>query len=493
MISSVVFLIFGILSVQLFAGKLYHCSETSGTVNGTVVTVATKADCAQIGAEWINQTYNYDDLIHALLTLFYVSSFDGWVDVMFYTMDAKGVDMQPEQDYNEGIALFFVLFLLIANFFILNMFVGVIVDSFQVSTNPDEAQKAVAMRIRNERREKKQEERYDYCLKVYRLNLGYFSKRIVAMVESDAFDHTITLTIILNVLSMMIEFHDQPGEMTTTLIYCNYMFTTVFAIEAALKMRSFGVTCYFCDAWNKFDFFIVIMSFVGILVDEVIGPDAGLNPAFIRVMRVFRIARILKLVKSARGLQALLETTVKSLAQVASVGLLLFLIFFIYAAAGVAMYGRLSCTPSNECNGLSIHANFENFGIAMLTLFRIMTGDNGNGILKDALRTAPNCNDTADCKSNCCADPYIAPFFFLSFTVCAQFVLLNVVVAVLMAQLEEAQSEQQEQDEAAERDAEAKAQKDLAESIAAEEAAARQAELKGSTDVDSPSVPSPQR
>merc|ERR1711988_1013847 len=235
--------------------------------------------------------------------------------------------------------------------------------------------------------------------------------------------------------------------MGEVLEYFNYIFTGIFAVEAGLKVKAFGVTCYFADAWNKFDFFIVIMSFVGIFIDEVYGDSSGVNPAFIRVMRVFRIARIIKLVKSAKGLAALLETTIKSLSQVASVCLLLVLIFFIYAAAGVALFGKLSCTESNECNGLSIHANFENFGMAMLTLFRISTGDNGNGILKDAMRHPPHCDDSADCIVNCCADTYIAPLFFMSFTVVAQFVLLNVVVAVLMSELEESQKEQEAQAE----------------------------------------------
>ena len=34
------------------------------------------------------------------------------------------------------------------------------------------------------------------------------------------------------------------------------------------------------------------------------------------------------------------------------------------------------------CEGLDEHAHFKDFGFAMLTLFRISTGDNWNGIMK---------------------------------------------------------------------------------------------------------------
>lgn len=178
MISSVVYLIFGILSVQLFAGKLYACDSTEGTYNGTTVTVVTRADCALIGGSWDNQVYHYDNLINALLTLFYVSSFDGWVDVMYYTIDANEVDRQPIEDNNELVALFFIVFLLIANFFILNMFVGVIVESFQMSSDPDQARKDNIIKVRNERRAIKEQERYDYCLKVYRLSNNWIDRQV---------------------------------------------------------------------------------------------------------------------------------------------------------------------------------------------------------------------------------------------------------------------------------------------------------------------------
>lgn len=78
--------------------------------------------------------------------------------------------------------------------------------------------------------------------------------------------------------------------------------------------------------------------------------------------------------------------------------------------------------------GLGEHAHFKNFGMAFLTLFRVATGDNWNGIMKDTLRK--DCDDDADCVQNCCVSPVIAPIFFVIFVLMAQFVLVNVVVAV---------------------------------------------------------------
>ena len=93
------------------------------------------------------------------------------------------------------------------------------------------------------------------------------------------------------------------------------------------------------------------------------------------------------------------------------------------------------CDDEHPCQGLGEHAHFQNFGIAFLTLFRVATGDNWNGIMKDTLRE--NCDHSEHCIKNCCVSHIIAPIFFVIFVLMAQFVLVNVVVAVLMKHLEE--------------------------------------------------------
>ena len=55
--------------------------------------------------------------------------------------------------------------------------------------------------------------------------------------------------------------------------------------------------------------------------------------------------------------------------------------------------------------------------------------------MKDTLRE--ECDDGVDCLRNCCVSGYFAPLFFVVFVLMAQFVLVNVVVAVLMKHLEE--------------------------------------------------------
>jgi len=54
--------------------------------------------------------------------------------------------------------------------------------------------------------------------------------------------------------------------------------------------------------------------------------------------------------------------------------------------------------------------------------------------LQDTLRE--DCDSSDDCVRNCCVSRVVAPVFFVVFVLVAQFVLVNVVVAVLMKHLE---------------------------------------------------------
>ena len=105
------------------------------------------------------------------------------------------------------------------------------------------------------------------------------------------------------------------------------------------------------------------------------------------------------------------------------------------------LFLNLECeSVKTHCDGLSKHAHFHNFGMAFLTLFRIATGDNWNGIMKDTLKENVLCQDDINPGSTnvhtMCLASMLAPIYFVIFVLMAQFVLVNVVVAVLMKHLD---------------------------------------------------------
>uniref|UniRef100_A0A8C1VEA1 Voltage-dependent T-type calcium channel subunit alpha n=1 Tax=Cyprinus carpio TaxID=7962 RepID=A0A8C1VEA1_CYPCA len=414
------FIVFGILGVQLFKGKFYHC-EGFDTRN-----ITNKSECLQAKYKWVHRKYNFDNL-------------DGWVSIMYDGLDAVAVDQQPIRNHNPWMLLYFISFLLIVSFFVLNMFVGVVVENFHKCRQDQEEEEA---RLREEKRQKRMEKkrRSNPSISCKALQRPYYADYsptrlyIHTLCTSHYLDLFITIIIAINVLTMSMEHYRQPKYLDEGLKYCNYFFTLVFVIEAALKLVAFGFRRFFKERWNQLDLAIVLLSIMGITLEEIdLNASLPINPTIIRIMRVLRIARVLKLLKMATGMRSLLDTVVQALPQVSE-----FICHMLYSLLFTDYEVCLcECTEDNPCEGLSRHATFQNFGMAFLTLFRISTGDNWNGIMKDTLR---------ECKNDRCLSylPLLSPLYFVTFVLMAQFVLVNVVVAVLMKHLEESNKDARE-------------------------------------------------
>ena len=70
-------------------------------------------------------TQNFDRIDSAMYTLFEISSLDDWTSRARNAMDHTEVDKSPVADANKLWGLFFVAFILINNFLLLNLFIGV--------------------------------------------------------------------------------------------------------------------------------------------------------------------------------------------------------------------------------------------------------------------------------------------------------------------------------------------------------------------------------
>lgn len=124
-----VWLMFAILAVNLFGGKLYFCSIDT-------YSISTRQECEAIGGTFRSYDTNYDSVPRAMLSLFILSTLEGWPDLMRQTLDANGTEVGPKRDASPLSGYFFVVFIFVGSFFFLNFFVGVIF------LNYEEAQKA---------------------------------------------------------------------------------------------------------------------------------------------------------------------------------------------------------------------------------------------------------------------------------------------------------------------------------------------------------------
>ena len=170
-ITSFVFLVFSILGVQLFKGKLYFCSDPSiefkadciGTYKIPRCSIArTTGTCPMyfcewsdnrcvyveendsdiwgdylypnetLSREWTNSRYHFDNVAESFLTLFQVSLGETWADILWLGVDARATDISVtfRKNSSPANALFFITFMVIGNFFALNLFIGLLIDRF---------------------------------------------------------------------------------------------------------------------------------------------------------------------------------------------------------------------------------------------------------------------------------------------------------------------------------------------------------------------------
>ena len=131
-------LIFSIMGVNYFKGMFFYCSDSMALEPLNYDTILTKQDCLDQGGKWVNNHANFDNTVNAMSTLFQMMTTEGWVNVMENGIDSVGIDKQPKQNYNVWLIFYFIAFMIIGSQFIINLFVGVVIDNFNTIKEKEE-------------------------------------------------------------------------------------------------------------------------------------------------------------------------------------------------------------------------------------------------------------------------------------------------------------------------------------------------------------------
>jgi hypothetical protein len=97
----------------------------------------------------------------------------------------------------------------------------------------------------------------------------------------------------------MIKWYEQPPEIDRAAEILNYVFTAIFVTESILKILGTSFKIYFREAWNIFDFVIILGSFISIFVSA--NSSLEIRGA-LTVLRSFRILRLVRLVRRGKSL-----------------------------------------------------------------------------------------------------------------------------------------------------------------------------------------------
>ena len=122
-------LIFSIQGMMLFKGKFYFC-DLKNLPEEVHDKILTKWDCMDYGGNWINRDLNYDNIGNSMLTTSVLLTAEGWVEIFHHALDATQIHNVPQLNANKGVVIIFVVQLIITSLFILNLFVGVVINQF---------------------------------------------------------------------------------------------------------------------------------------------------------------------------------------------------------------------------------------------------------------------------------------------------------------------------------------------------------------------------
>ncbi|XP_041718293.2 voltage-dependent N-type calcium channel subunit alpha-1B isoform X3 [Coregonus clupeaformis] len=420
--------IFAVIAVQLFKGKFFYCTDESKGLEKDCRGNFLDYDKDEVAAQprvWKKYEFHYDNVLWAFLTLFTVSTGEGWPDVLKHSVDATFEDQGPSPGYRIEISIFYVVYFVVFPFFFVNIFVALIIITFQ--EQGDKAMSECSL-------EKNERACIDFAINAKPLtrympeNVQSFQYRMWKFVVSPPFEYSIMIMIALNTVVLMMKFHGAPDFYEAMLKHFNIVFTALFSLECILKIIAFGPLNYLKDAWNVFDFVTVLGSITDIVVTEINTTDRLLNLSF---LRLFRAARLIKLLRQGYTIRILLWTFVQSFKALPYVCLLIAMLFFIYAIIGMQVFGNIEL---NEDTAITHHNNFRTFLQALMLLFRSATGEAWHEIMLSCLSHRACDERSGNLGKECGSD--FAYFYFVSFIFLCSFLMLNLFVAVIMDNFE---------------------------------------------------------
>jgi hypothetical protein len=251
-----------------------------------------RRECLLLGGSWETGSLHFDNVGNALKALLESSTTEGWPDAMWAAVDAVGPGRQPVRGHAPAAALFFVAFMIVGKYVMLNMFTSALIEQFLFLKQQGEglatllpaqrkwvdAQRAM-LGVQIEAKQKQPTQAWRRW--AFRVS------------ESRRFEWGIIGAISLNIIMLASKHRDMDNTTYADGIdVANIVFVGIFSAEVVVKFIAYDLA-YFRVGWNCFDFLCVATSIL----------DQSLDLA--GVATFFRVLRVLRVVKIARGLVAL--------------------------------------------------------------------------------------------------------------------------------------------------------------------------------------------
>jgi Ion transport protein len=353
-----------------------------------------------------------------------------------------GIDEQPYENANMYWGFFFVLIIILSNFFLLNLFAGVVVSTFNKEKEILDKNYLLSEHQKKWLQQKKEFLEMKPITVIDHSNAGPFRLFFIAINKNKKVEIFFLFCIIMNTIVLTINWYSQSVYVDDILDYVNYGFASTFALEALCKIIALTPYYYFKEAGNMFDFFTVVASIITSAISISLNVDFGASATFIRALR---ISKIFKFIRLSKQVEIMFNTMVETIGPLSTMGGLLVLFMYIYSVLGVFLFSEVMLQSN-----LSIYANFQSFGIAFLTLLRCSTGETWDSIMLDLTRGPSivfQCDDSDfdyqkyvdnGYQTTGCGSAYAGLIYFISYIIVVPLIFLNLFIAIILEGFEEA-------------------------------------------------------
>lgn len=237
------------------------------------------------------------------------------------------------------------------------------------------------------------------------------------------FEHFMTLCVIINTVVMSMDRYGIEESTDKILSQMNEVFTYIFIFEMGTKLLAIGPKKYAASKWNLLDGGVVILSIIELIIESQRDNNSGGSSisAFrtVKVFRTFRVMRVARILRALRSMQVIIGVVTRSVRSFMYVILLLFVFVFIYALLGIQIYqGNYTFGPDAELP----RGNFEEFGIAFVTVFQVLTMENWQDVMFESMRASQG---SIFMKT-------LTAIYYVSWIFIGNFILLNLFLAILI-------------------------------------------------------------
>ncbi|CAG05621.1 unnamed protein product, partial [Tetraodon nigroviridis] len=449
-----VWLVFSVVGVQMFAGKFYYCvNETSGEMFHSDV-VSNKSECFELTfsnyteVRWVNPAINYDNVMMGFLSLFILGFSKSWFDIIYSAMDSSLVENQPVYENNPYVWLYFVFFF-IAVFFSLNFFIKVLLTGLQkISLMFFQINFALMslsfglflwysplcfsffqLYFGDQRLFMTQHQQ-----KCSRALMKLFPRSpcravprpqnkcqagVFDVMNTSCYEIVMAALICLNVLLLVLETVDTTETMYTALHWIYFIFIIIFLLECIFKLVAFRQH-YFKDGWNILDFVVVLLQILG-----------KFYPDTLAFLRLFRVCRVLHVIPVTRRIRKVLLAFLKSVPALFNIAFVLLVVMVVFSLIGMFNFAYVK-----KAALIDDVFNFETFCSSMICLFMTSTSAGWGSLLRPFMNSPPDCDPFAEHPGSDvvgdCSTPIAGVAFFASYIILSFLLLIQLYITVVM-------------------------------------------------------------